>query len=741
MFRLPRDVRPRDVWNPPTWSASGKFQGCFVYQLFAAWWQLRSENLSNSDSSTNLVERGSKVSLDAETWIQGCGGFNCDEMGLGKTIEVFCTIALSNLILENVAEVEEDRIAGSGRHLSECESSLSGASCPSQESLAFECTCVRDSPTNKLQVRHGCNVIVMPVGVFGAYEEFYDLVLEPMVSKSHPWRLIRAHGSDVQPEATPYRWTDDDRTIYLPQSDGRPLQYPIIPPKSQDYLIIITTSRSLANRVLEDPQDLKFHIEPPEYLTDSLEKKRISRQPSIMGLKMSRLWRDEFHVEFRMNTKLMTTLKRLLEHQRTAFGWKSMFTTWFLSGTPFNTSPADMSAYINWMRSCVPSAKDTDPWQQHVLLSQYTEDAMKSHATRYKRYLELQRTGGLKHWQKRVKKPRCGTKTERARIQKAADKSNDFFSKLLSAFCIRRDSASYFNGYPIVQLPALTEIERPAPMSDLARETVEARIQSAASDGRPLPDRLKHIFANYPALVDIMPGSMHTVSEVARFYRTPSLSPYARHIDDIANSSGKLGMLKQILELELERSHYQQKPHERIERVVIGTIYPATSLIVYLVSKIMFSKWRYRPNAKPRQFLTKIMLFPEDEIALYHSGLDLEERGSLVKAFEDRASPSDSSDAAKGSPRTQTPTILIVQTTVGNAGINLQSASVMIKMEADSDYTRDAQMTKRIHRNGQVKKCRVYTLIEPGLAKDHNIDLRHRELCRTRGDAIENIIG
>ena len=276
------------------------------------------------------------------------GGYNADDMGLGKvclyirllqygcllqgqTIQLLGVISL-NRVLELVhldvfrARKEKDYT----KHLKKGtrqEPQPSDAKCPSGNEYGIECACVDAGPAARMRPRTGANLIVVPAGLVANWLSEINKHLD-LGNKTCDWQVRHAYADNkINKLAT--RLTANDRHLLEPIFNEDRMSY--IPAVHQSRLICVTTRGCYTGHIVNV---MRHSVLPPKASKKARQKPRVWVNWKIAW---GRVAADECHTEVSPGAGTIHLFRSLGPNVR----------KWFLSGTPFERSPAQMGSWVS----------------------------------------------------------------------------------------------------------------------------------------------------------------------------------------------------------------------------------------------------------------------------------------------------------------------------------------------------------------------------------------------------------
>lgn len=337
--------------------------------------------------------------------------------------------------------------------------------------------------------------------------------------------------------------------------------------EGQERFVVVTTSQSYDNHV---KAILQTDITPPK-------AKRARKEPQkVFQLRVAwgRAIRDEFHLEKNMAAATPTLFRSL----------KGDPYRWMMSGTPFETSPADLAGYL--------ASLESPQWQNDPKLVNCTAAKVMELGRRFASLIKSGDTGSFPAIAK------------------------EFREGVLEQIMIRRLTTDKWFNHPIVNLPPMDEkdlycesnkryshrlhdMEREV-RNQVIRELERKRqewIQKGKQGNEPrvnsrmyftYASRLR-LVASFPALSELLEsGEVDLTGKqlVHKGWVYSETSPYHKHLDELIRSSGKISLIEEILDEQC--LDYMGRP----AKLLIMSSFPVACFILYLVSVFTFANMR-----------------------------------------------------------------------------------------------------------------------------------------------------
>ncbi|KAJ6171487.1 hypothetical protein N7470_000554 [Penicillium chermesinum] len=553
------------------------------HQAFAVWWILHSETTT------------------------GTGGFEADDMGIGKTFIAQATVVVARWVMRATEAVQQARETSGATHLPATNVDPRRR-CPSSGRNPYPicCPCEFGSPTSRLQPSCGLQLFMVPPKLMVHWvkewtlnvdEQVVDLELLLGYSPSHAalrgvrYRFV-SQLDDSQKAALQYReaqvWGHAAGLHRYTAATGERLRreqqahledmrrnQPLARP-GQDRYVILTTPKSFQTQVVE-PLAVRFAQARPRQRGPK-GGLRAPQPPVRYFFRDTTIWsrafRDECHEEKGRQTNSLRALRGLRGPTRrvgpsTDPTDVAPTTTpppvWFMSGTPFEASPGDLSGYLEVI--------ERPQWTGDEQLRSCGSSALQQ----------------LGHDFRRAALPSREVTAIIDRFRQVLNRIN----------YLSRKVSSRWQGQPIITLPPhrSIDINCPIPAPFLAQlqpldRTTNAdaqRFQGRRTPGSLAPavllgatlQRLR-VFVTFPALYPIyqersdLPLTIDRLSEQGWDVR-PQESWFATHLARVVDPSPKLQALFRIIHgLGVDCGG-------REEKLVILSMYPVVALIVYLV--------------------------------------------------------------------------------------------------------------------------------------------------------------
>ena len=520
--------------------------------------------------------------------------------GHQKTLIALGLLSLNRLLVLNYDEVIADRQNSNyKRHLPAGTSEQpqsKDAKCPSHNPFGILCPCVDSSPAKRLKPTKGPTLIVVPLSLIpvwlGMCKTHLDLDLADL-----PWTIRAAHGSKHDFPKLSRRCDSDFLCIRTPPREK--LRYTSYASK-QCTFICVTTVRSYNTHVKD------------EMSHQPLRKSNRGPMPAKVRdhIGFGRFFSDESHVESGEGSpgpsiagQLTTNTPGLPTRQ------------WMITGTPFESSPAEMVTWVRWLenKSCLWSQPTKSGWDDQDIWRAKLKSCTRD------RLIALGKTHNhLVSWTKKstayIENP--------VQAQREYDEMKEQYirdlQEVLSALWLRRDATeSKFFGHPLVELtPNVHRIIRVSdpnaarivntPAQQMAKST-DATYQRRLAKweaGSKMAEKPKlmvnnflddvralRILSSFPALkmIEQTKDLKHTGQEIRdkgwcsiTTYHPYNLqrtnSPYEKHIAAITRHTvcPKVKALGGLID-----------EWDKGEKAVVACASPVSSLLTYLVRSIL----------------------------------------------------------------------------------------------------------------------------------------------------------
>ena len=594
------------------------------------------------------------------------GGLLCDEQGLGKTQEMFGVVALAWGLRRCKAEVKaawrrekEGRPAGVGRHNRPGDTGTARV-CPFDARYGFRCYCYCEA-TRQLADRlpEGGNVLVAPARGCAALVKEAKVKLDGKVFKVRGVheggeREDQLTAADVEAlRATVTGTQDRDGAVYEYQAG----------PGQSDYIIVV--SPEFVPRL-----NGQFGV---EVRVGTEKAKKSALLPGIILL-------DEFH-EYAVegqDSRVVAWLQRLKSiclssQQPTPLAY-------FVSGTPFDETPADIRPAIELLERVV--------WQgESHPLKGATLTAFDSLVATFDTLSAAQVGGDV------VSQPAIASYRRQLDL-------------VLNHTMLRRLGTDQFQGRNLTDIGPLkvniTDHQLPLSMVDslrsLANHTRDLAMQAAAAQDIPLPRLLRtktgealllklRLASAFPALA-ACPSAVSftfTISELHAHLTTAkndvTKTPYFSHVPAWSASSPKLATLTQTVITMLTDKAPIPGSASSAKKACLFSPIEAESLLLY--SYLLLLKSQSSPTS-PLRALKPVLL---------HSNLPASTRHQLITQFltEGNAAPN----------------VLVAPLALAGTGLNLQRARYSVVTGPAWTRRENQQAYYRIHRVGQRMETRL----------------------------------
>ncbi len=595
------------------------------------------------------------------------GGLLCDEQGLGKTQEMFGVVALAWGLRRCKAEVKaawrrakEGRTAGVGRHNRPGETRTSARVCPFDGRYGFRCYCYCEE-TRQLADRlpEGGNVLVAPARGCAALAREAKVKLDGKVFK------IRGvhEGGEKEDQLTVADVEALRATVKGTQGkDGVVYEYQAGAGQS-DYIIVV--SPEFVPRL-----NGQFGVE----VRVAAEKaKKSALLPGIILL-------DEFH-EYAVDgqdSRVVTWLQRLKNiclssQQPTPLAY-------FVSGTPFGETPADIRPAIELLERLV--------WQDESHpLKGATLTAFDDLVSTFDTLTAVQAGGDL------VPQPVIASYRRQLDL-------------VLNHTMVRRLGTGHFQGRNLTDIGPLkvniTDHQLPNSMvgglQSLAKDTHGLAVQAAAAQNISLSRLLRsktgealllklRLASAFPALAacpsaasfTFTPSELHAHLNTAK--NDVSKTPYFSYVPTWSASSPKLVTLTQTLVTMLTDKTPIPGSASSAKKACLFSPIEAESVLLY--SYLLLLKAQSPPTS-PLRALKPVLL---------HSNLPASTRHQLITQF-----------LAEGNA---SPNVLVAPLALAGTGLNLQRARYSVVTGPAWTRRENQQAYYRIHRVGQRMETRL----------------------------------
>ncbi|KAM7184298.1 hypothetical protein V8F33_013065 [Rhypophila sp. PSN 637] len=587
------------------------------------------------------------------------GGILADEQGVGKTMEMFGLIALAYNLRRSKTEVEAEWNSGKrSQHNPRQDAEKGGQAprtCKLDERYGFRCYCY-NGLTQMLAdaLPEGPNFIIGPER---SLEQLYIEGKKKLDTKA---LKLRREQDDVDPKerltpseikalAGTITATGDDTFEYHANTS----------PKQWEYIIVSHPGQ--LQKLVQNSFSVKVRT------TDGQVVKKSAFLPGMVFM-------DEFH-EFTSaapqghETRTVQWLKHLKQNHPPL--------VYFVSGTPFDQSPADIRAAIDMFDN--PNFTiGIDRRLEGTRLVDFDELV-----TTFDNLLARQNGG------------EALPAEELANYRK-------LLNKFLNRMMVRRLGIDKFRGRDITDIGPLSVkiTDHPAPSSlvsslqdlaNLTRDTVNSTLPEGASLGNFLRSQTGADLLLKLRLASTFPGISTPLDEEFTF--TPSEiashlsaakgklenTPYYKYIPTWSAYSPKITTILATVNTMLKDKTKIPGESTSAKKLIIFSPLEAESMLIY--GYLMYKNKKDK-NLKP--------------VWINSVGMDQKDRGKLIDKFKEMGNAP--------------PNILVSPMSVGGTGLNLQNAKYSIVSSPAWSKRENQQAYYRVHRVGQVQDTKLSLL-------------------------------
>lgn len=300
-----------------------------------------------------------------------------------------------------------------------------------------------------------------------------------------------------------------------------------------------------------------------------------------MGIPWATALRDEAHLEHNPQSK--STSPKIFGQAR---GHPNV---WAVSGTPMTTSPLD---FANWVKIIAKCRYNNSDKQRRYERMKQIHNHIKRLAKRYE---------DLVHRYRNLPSNQANAdKTRRKMWDSMKDIIEDkYMAEIQDTYMLRRTAYTLWRGIAIAELPPIDKRTRKCKeIAPYWMDLIESYYTKAAEEQETTTDR-KSITARKLRMMATIPGLAHrefstmdmTAVELQdnNWYGEANYkdSPYYKRLRMLYKSSGKLRMLKRVIEylVEGERTEIVGTEGEtRPVQILISSAFPVISYIVWMVS-------------------------------------------------------------------------------------------------------------------------------------------------------------
>ena len=459
------------------------------------------------------------------------------------------------------------------------------AQCPSKNPLGIQCTCVDSGIAKKLIPSYGPNLVLTPAGLLSHWLHHARNYLDTK-AQGCKWVVRQAYG-DAKLKTLAKKLDQHDRDL-IRKSQRRPY-FSIQHDRSN--VICFSTSGSYSgqmDKVMADytPRQAKRGKAAP-----------VSEKWTWWDIGWGRVLVDEVHVEHNETAGTINRVRTLNRAMEPECPRKIL-----ISGTPFESSPAHMAAWIGviqderWLNPPRVSGYRRMRTQQGNL-HLCTKDALIELGKRHDQLVKMLRNGEAKNCGQRLKEHERSITT------------------VVQTLWLRRTAESTFMGFDLVRIPPNFHYDCLLPYPERYHHILDDLFDQITKEIQEVYDRQLYLFnakqkavkpviavhtwlmaarrarilSSFPELAihEATKGLALTLKEAqeerwiqveaGKLYQLAQTgSPYEKAIHDIAGNANCM----KLRTLQLVREHIWGKH----EKVVIMAMGPVSALIIYWVS-------------------------------------------------------------------------------------------------------------------------------------------------------------
>ena len=584
------------------------------------------------------------------------------------------------------------------------------AKCPSGNQYGIECSCVDAGPAARMRPRSGANLVVVPAGLVANWLSEINLHLD-MQDKTFDWQVRHGH-ADNKMNKLAIRLTDADAHLLEPSSNANGDIYR--PSIGQCRLVCVTTRGCYKAHVAGQ---IGQWILPPKANPRSKQKRREFHRRRIAW---GRVAADECHTEVSNGAGTILLFR--------SFG--PTVRKWFLSGTPFERSPAQMASWVSSLFDEWWNKPDPSPaWPEKEA---------------HRRNLRLCTPNALKELGKVHQRIVDGTETKRSvKLQHISN-----LTTVLRTLWIKRDAdRSTFFDQPLTPLVPNTHCDIDCKLPDkfktlvnssvttitdqLLQENEAAKQAWRAGGGLGAEPQINvhnwmrrvrrlRILSTFPVLGTLedtknleLTGAedrQHgwvTKAKDHPYNLDETGSPYERHIEAICAESDctKVAAINKLIDEKWDPE----------EKAVFCSMGPTPALVLYWVCHVPIGPTLVHLGVQTeylikcpcgclltsQQYLRKVRNAP---VALIHSGMPKSLVMDIIWLFQE-----DPATMARY-PGVEPPRYLVSTTRLIGVGYTLHKAKRLVQVDPEWYWRDHEQAKKRINRIGQTKPTSTYTL-------------------------------
>jgi SNF2 family DNA or RNA helicase len=637
------------------------------------------------------------------------GGYNADDMGLGKTIEMLGVIALNRVLLKNHYEVQDARCREAWTmHLpkgTKENPQSSTAKCPSHNRYGIECPCVDDSPSARLRPTAGANLIVVPAALIAGWVKQTSIILRNDVLLGS-WNIRQGYTHGRLDHLAPHLRIEDRPLLECTNDVFRDSACHA----DASTVVVITTKKCYNQHVV----NLFTRV-----ITLSKGKPRgktLTRR-EVMKFAWGRACIDEAHQNQTATNGAVLIFKSIGSHVR----------KWFLTGTPFESSPDQMAYWVQtlqlgWDKHLITPANS---WPRLDLyrrqLRECTFEKIKDLGKTHKRLIRFQ---SMDNTELNVYIEKLSTVLNTLWLRRTSDQSR-FFDQPLT------DVLPNIHQEIICRLPAKyvdivnsdTGTITVALQQQLARQQAEA--DAKRKSGRvfvPEPEininnwlmkaRRMRILSTFPRL-GTLPATRSlsftgdedtkngwvTLVDKKTYELKVTNSPYELHIEDIcsAENCSKVKAINILI----------TRTWDEGEKAIFTTMGPTNALILY---------WYLRIVHKAR-------------VALIHGKMDKSRVQKIVWLFQE--------DDTNDTTLEESPQYLVGTTKLIGVGFTMTKARRLVQLDPEWMSRDEQQARKRINRITQKGQTYTYALYSEGSQVEQMIHDRQNRRAHMMNLALD----
>ncbi|KUJ17565.1 uncharacterized protein LY89DRAFT_56935 [Mollisia scopiformis] len=476
------------------------------------------------------------------------GGFLADEQGLGKTRQGLGFCIMEHILANAWDRINADQKANGGEHnLAANFQAAEFCPCEKDGAIPFSipCPCWNGSVSGKLPPKRGPSIVIAPPGLLNVWSEEFEKLTGNAVANGvssvpgqdrFPMELAIFHGNHIIPQAQKARVT---KWLENPMTAGTAARVM----RGLTKYIAVSSSASFENYASKTWSNLDT-------------------------IPWGRAIIDEHHFAFNHDTNAVKMIRLLSGEPH----------TWMLSGTPFESTPANLDGWIEVLRR--RKNQNGKPNQTTWANTSFHHARKKELADISAEYVFAVNNSG------------------KERTPGGQDAMVLRLAEILRALMIRRTTDSLWFDQKMVLLKWNNHhkvMANPNSAFDTYEKTLRAQSLSLLKKGEKRAakkptgmalqnsSRMLRIAATFPAISRIIvqekPDFTMTQKDILpAWYKDSRGSSYATYLDELYQSSDKITRLAKILTTVRNGKDYLKRP----EKIIVLSTIPAVAFIISL---------------------------------------------------------------------------------------------------------------------------------------------------------------